>query len=104
MATPGGTGILPPPGNGLCQGTLGWGLGEEELDPDGPQGSCHRTRQLERVPSLWFSTCRLQQGGRNVDSQLLGGLEVGTTFQEGNLATQTQVLETCILMAQHFHG
>lgn len=57
-----------------------------EWERKNPQGSGHRTRQLERVLGLWLSTCRLQRGERNRDSLLLGGSELGMTFQEGNLA------------------
>lgn len=48
-AAPGGIGTLPASGNGLSQGTLGWSVRVEDLDSDGPQESCHRTWQLERV-------------------------------------------------------
>lgn len=103
-ATPVGIRTLPTSGSGLSQGTSGWLGRVEDLNSDSPQGSCHSTWQLERVPSLWLSTCRLQQGERNVDSPLFGGLETGTTLQEGNLAMQAKVLEMCVLMAQQLHS
>lgn len=78
---------------------LGLGTGRGGTGFQWAQGSCCRTRQLEISLPLQTSA-----GGEKSDSWLLGALEAGTTFQEGNLATQTQVLEMCILMAQHFHG
>ena len=60
----------------LVTGSLGYfgvGMGRRGTGVLGPSGIWLQGQQLERVPSLWISTCRHQQGERNADSALLGG-------------------------------
>lgn len=84
-----------PPGNGLS-GDLGWGVREEDLGSDGPQGSCHRSRQLERVPSLWLSTCDVS-GERGTLTLHCWGDWRWSDLSGGRLAMQMKVLEMCVL-------
>ena len=90
-------GPCPLPATHSLSGAWGCPVGEEELVSEDPQGSGRRTQQLERVPSLWLSTCRLQRGDRSGLSTA-GGIGDRTTFQEGNLAVHMKVLETDVLM------
>lgn len=60
----------------LVTGSLGYfgvGIGRRGTGVLGPSGIWLQDQQLERVPSLWISTCRRQRGERNADSTLLGG-------------------------------
>lgn len=81
-AAPGGFGTLLASDIGLSRGISGWLVRVIPTALRGPATG----------PGSWreFGACGSPPadftGERNVDSPLFGGLEIGTTLQEGNLA------------------
>lgn len=70
---PGGLRTLPRPGQELLQGALTGEWKRNNCISMVLRGPAAGSQQLERVLSLWLSTCRLQRGERNVDSLTVVG-------------------------------
>lgn len=70
---PGGLRTLPWPGQELLQGALTGEWKRKNCISMVLRGPAAGSQQLERVLSLWLSTCRLQRGERNVDSLTVVG-------------------------------